>query len=283
VTFLEDLRDEAIPDQPGYRNEGGLAQPPDDVRALTPVLQKPGFGVVALEDAGERDPPRGGRDNRGADGREDFIVPVDAKIWNEENVLRQGISIDGVLADLRLAGAGAQHAAVDASWRNPFEHRFRAFSHGLAPVVAPVNSLVLVFEPFDWTTDDREALRGLGRQMVACLGAAPGSAEEAFRKIRIRPRSIVRRLSHADNHVVTDRRGHSPDDPVESCSTGPMTAPRDRTDPVDLEHLEDQLPYYPLAGMRHGTYSRSPQIIDLLSRKFAEIYLPIRLWLMVVR
>src|SRR5258708_6205423 len=42
----------------------------------------------------------------------------------------------------------------------------------------------LVSEPFDWTTDDREALRGLGRQMVASLGSAPGSAEKVFRKIR---------------------------------------------------------------------------------------------------
>src|SRR5258708_16578859 len=32
-----------------------LVQPSDDVRALTPVLQKAGFGVVALEDARERD------------------------------------------------------------------------------------------------------------------------------------------------------------------------------------------------------------------------------------
>jgi hypothetical protein len=178
-----------------------LVQPSDDVRALTPVLQKAGFSVVALEDARERD-------LRGAVAtikmrmktdatvvvfysgyaiqvdREDFIIPVDAKIWNEEDVLRQGISIDGVLADLRLAGAGAELVAVEASWRNPFERRFRAFSHGLAPIVAPVNSLVLVSEPFDWTTDDREALRGLGRQMVASLGSAPGSAEKVFRKIR---------------------------------------------------------------------------------------------------
>ena len=178
-----------------------LVQPSDDIRVLTPVLQKAGFSVVALEDARERD-------LRAAVAtiktwmktdatvvvfysgfaiqvdREDFIIPVDATIWNEEDVLRQGISIDGVLADLRLAGAGPELVALDASWRNPFERRFRAFSHGLAPVVAPVNSLVLVSEPFDWTTDDRVAFRGLGRQMVASIGAAPESAEKVFRKIR---------------------------------------------------------------------------------------------------
>lgn len=178
-----------------------LVKPSDDVRALTPALQKAGFGVVALEDARERDLRAAVatiKTRMKTDAtvvvfysgyaiqvdREDFIIPVDAKIWTEDDVLRQGISIDGLLSDLRLAGAGAELVAVDASWRNPFERRCRAFSHGLAPVVAAVNSLVLVSEPFDWTTDNREALRGLGRQMVASLCAAPESAEEVFRKIR---------------------------------------------------------------------------------------------------
>jgi uncharacterized caspase-like protein len=138
-----------------------FVQPSSDVRALTPVLEKAGFSVVALEDAR-------GRDLRAAIAtvkarlekdatvvvfysgcaiqvaREDFIVPIDAKIWNEDDVLRQGFSIDRILTDLREAGAGPELVAVDASWRNPFERRFRAYSHGLAPVLAPVNSLVLV-------------------------------------------------------------------------------------------------------------------------------------------
>jgi hypothetical protein len=79
---------------------------------------------------------------------------------------------------LRPAGAGAELVAVDASRRNPFERRFRVFSYGFAPV----SSLVLVSEPFDWTTDDREAVRGLGKQMVAFLGAAAGYAEKFFGK-----------------------------------------------------------------------------------------------------
>jgi Caspase domain len=177
-------------------------QPSDDVHALTPVLEKAGFSVVALEDARERDLHAAiaflkERMQRDATvvvfysgyaiqvDREDFIVPVDARIWNEDDVLRQGISIDRVLAELREAGAGAELVAVDASWRNPFERRFRAYSHGLAPIVAPVNSLVLVSDPFNLTTDDKDALRGLGRQMVTSLGAAgPGSAFEVFQKIR---------------------------------------------------------------------------------------------------
>jgi len=141
-----------------------LVEPSDDVRALTPVLQKAGFGVVALEDARERDLRSAIatiKTRMKTDAtvvvfysgyaiqvdREDFIIPVDAKIWNEEDVRRQGISIDSVLADLRLAGAGAELVAVDASWRNPFERRFRAFSHGLAPVGLPGDQLAFVLAP----------------------------------------------------------------------------------------------------------------------------------------
>lgn len=88
----------------------------------------------------------------------------------------QGFSIDSVLAAGRGV-AGAELVVVDARC-NPFERRFRVFSYGFAQV----NSLVLVSEPFDWTADDREALRGLGKQMVAFLAAASGDAEKFFGK-----------------------------------------------------------------------------------------------------
>src|SRR5712671_737065 len=37
----------------------------------------------------------------------------------------------------------ARIAVIDASRRNPYERRFRAFSHGLAPISAPDNALIL--------------------------------------------------------------------------------------------------------------------------------------------
>ncbi len=40
-------------------------------------------------------------------------------------------------------GGGVKIALIDASRRNPFERRFRSFSAGLAPVIAPNGTLVM--------------------------------------------------------------------------------------------------------------------------------------------
>src|SRR6476659_6919366 len=48
-----------------------------------------------------------------------------------------------VLGEINSRGAGVKLALVDASRRNPFERRFRSFSAGLAPVIAPNGTLVM--------------------------------------------------------------------------------------------------------------------------------------------
>src|SRR5487761_2789895 len=60
--------------------------------------------------------------------RQSFLIPVDAQIWTEPDVRR---------------GGGVKIALIDASRRNPFERRFRSFSAGLAPVIAPNGTLVM--------------------------------------------------------------------------------------------------------------------------------------------
>jgi hypothetical protein len=57
-------------------------------------------------------------------GNQDYMVPVDAKIWRESDVRLQGLSLERALSDLRQAGAMIRIAVVDASRRNPFERRF---------------------------------------------------------------------------------------------------------------------------------------------------------------
>ena len=48
-----------------------------------------------------------------------------------------------VLGEINNRGAGVKIALIDASRRNPFERRFRSFSAGLAPVIAPNGTLVM--------------------------------------------------------------------------------------------------------------------------------------------
>jgi hypothetical protein len=71
------------------------------------------------------------------------MIPVDAAIWKEADVRRDGLSVEAVLEAIKERGARAKLVVIDASRRNPYERRFRAFSHGLAPINAPDNALVL--------------------------------------------------------------------------------------------------------------------------------------------
>ena len=65
--------------------------------------------------------------------RQSYMIPVDAQIWTEADVRRDGFSLETVLGEINSRGAGVKIALIDASRRNPFERRFRSFSAGLAP------------------------------------------------------------------------------------------------------------------------------------------------------
>src|ERR1700742_4240856 len=73
--------------------------------------------------------------------RQSYMIPVDAQIWTEADVRRAGLSLKSVLGEINSRGAGVKIALIDASRRNPYERRFRSFSAGLAPVIAPNGSL----------------------------------------------------------------------------------------------------------------------------------------------
>jgi cytochrome c-type biogenesis protein CcmH/NrfG len=75
--------------------------------------------------------------------RQSYMIPVDAQIWTEPDVRRDGFSLETVLGEINNRGAGVKVALIDASRRNPFERRFRSFSAGLAPVIAPNGTLVM--------------------------------------------------------------------------------------------------------------------------------------------
>jgi len=75
--------------------------------------------------------------------RQTYLLPVDAQVWTEPDVSRDGFSLDAIIAEMNTRGAAIKIALIDASRRNPFERRFRRYSAGLAPAIAPSNTLVL--------------------------------------------------------------------------------------------------------------------------------------------
>jgi uncharacterized caspase-like protein len=129
-------------------------------------------------------------------GRESYMIPVDAAIWTESDVRHEGLSIESVLDVMKEQGACAKLVVVDASRRNPYERRFRAFSHGLAPIAAPDNALILTSATPGQVADDSagqhsvlisELLNNLdsARDANAAEAGKPVAAEAVFNKTRI--------------------------------------------------------------------------------------------------
>ena len=106
-------------------------------------------------------------------GRESYMIPVDAAIWKEADVRRQGVSIESVLEAMKEQGARAKLVVVDASRRNPYERRFRAYSHGLAPINAPDNALILTSATPGKVADDSNGANSvLMSELLANLNRA---------------------------------------------------------------------------------------------------------------
>jgi lipoprotein NlpI len=140
--------------------EAPLKEPVNDARDVADELKRDGFSVEIGEnltgDAMRRAFDRlYGRVKPGSvvliffsgfgiqSARQSYLIPVDAQIWTEPDVRRDGFSLETVLGEINNRGAGVKIALIDASRRNPFERRFRSFSAGLAPVIAPNGTLVM--------------------------------------------------------------------------------------------------------------------------------------------
>jgi uncharacterized caspase-like protein len=180
-----------------------LAQPINDARGLTASLRRNGFDVDVVEDASKDDMTRaiarlkskirpdsvvmlffGGYGIQV--GRESYMIPVDAAIWKEADVRRNGISIESVLDVMKEQGACAKLVVIDASRRNPYERRFRTFSHGLAPISAPDNALILTSAtPGKVADDSRGQYSVLVGELLNNLNAQAALAETVFNKTRV--------------------------------------------------------------------------------------------------
>jgi uncharacterized caspase-like protein len=179
-----------------------LAQPINDARALTGALRRDGFDVDIVEDARKEDISRAIERLKSRikpdsvvmlffggfaiqSGRESYMIPVDAKIWRESDVRREGTSVERVLDAVREQGARAKLVVIDASRRNPYERRFRSYSHGLAPITAPANALILSSATPGQVLDDPkdQANSVLVSELLNQLGKSP-SAEAVFNKTR---------------------------------------------------------------------------------------------------
>jgi TolA-binding protein len=112
--------------------------------------------------------------------RQTYVVPVNAQIWTEPDVRRDGFNLDSILAEMDSKGARVKIAILDASRRNPFERRFRSVPAGLAPVIAPNNTAVMYAAAP--STVVRDSDRPLFVTELLKEIRAPGKIEEVFNR-----------------------------------------------------------------------------------------------------
>src|SRR5260221_2732944 len=180
-----------------------LTQTINDARALTAALRRDGFEQDIVEDASSDDMHRAVDrlksqirpdslvmqffDGYGIQvGRESYMIPVDAAIWKESDSRREGLGIEAVLDVMKGQGAPARLVVIDASRRNPYERRFRVFSHGLAPISASDNALVLTSASPGKVADDSKGQHSvLMAELLNNLNTQATSAETVFNKTRV--------------------------------------------------------------------------------------------------
>jgi hypothetical protein len=118
--------------------------------------------------------------------RQSYMIPVDAQIWTEADVRRDGFSLETILGEINSRGAGVKIALIDASRRNPFERRFRSFSAGLAPVIAPNGTLVMYSAALSSVVADSGGDRSpFVRELLKEIRVPDLMAEETLNRTRV--------------------------------------------------------------------------------------------------
>jgi lipoprotein NlpI len=183
--------------------EAPLKEPINDAKDIAVELKRDGFDVETGEnltgDAMRRALERlYARVNPGSvvliffsgfgvqSARQSYLIPVDAQIWTEPDVRRDGFSLETILSEFNSRGAGVKIALIDASRRNPFERRFRSFSAGLAPVIAPNGTLVMYSAALSSVVSDTGGAHSLFVSELLKEIRTPGlMAEETLNRTRV--------------------------------------------------------------------------------------------------
>jgi hypothetical protein len=183
--------------------EAPLREPINDAREIADELKRDGFGVEVGENLTGEAMRRAferfyGKIKPGSvaliffsgfgvqSSRQSYMIPVDAQIWTEADVRRDGFSLETVLGEINSRGAGVKIALVDASRRNPFERRFRSFSAGLAPVIAPNGTLVMYSAALSSVVGDNGSDHSLFvRELLKEIRVPDLMAEETLNRTRV--------------------------------------------------------------------------------------------------
>src|SRR5215831_12155635 len=118
--------------------------------------------------------------------RQTYLIPVNAQMWTEAEVRRDGVSVDALLTEMNRKGAKVKIIILDAARRNPFERRFRASAAGLAALDAPDGTLALYSAAPGKVINDSTGANSLFvSELIKELRSPNLTAEEVFNRARI--------------------------------------------------------------------------------------------------
>jgi len=125
--------------------------------------------------------------------KQNYLIPVNAQIWSEEDVRRHGIALESILVDMDGAAARVKLAIIDASRENPFERRYRRSSAGLASIEVSRGTLVVYAAEPEKVMTDADGENGLFvGELLKEIRSTGRTAEQIFV-------SAARSVSRASN------------------------------------------------------------------------------------
>ncbi|ACL56335.1 caspase family protein [Methylobacterium nodulans] len=184
-------------------SDTALTTPVPDARALATALQQKGYTVdvnenmakLAMQAALARlyDKIKSGStvlfyfSGYGIQSnKQNYLIPVDAQIWTEPDLRRDGFNVETIIGEIQKRGADLKVVILDAANRNPFERRFRSFANGLAPVAeAPPNTLVFYStQPGQMLRQVSTAKSAFAEELVRQIGSTDALTRTVFDRAR---------------------------------------------------------------------------------------------------
>jgi len=187
-----------------YKSANKLANAENDARAIENTLIEMGFKVIKIENAGQITIKKGidqfGNELPNFDvglfyyaghgiqfAGENYLMPVDAILSNEQDVEYNCVAVGRVLAKMEYAGTNTNIIILDACRDNPFEQSWSRStkSKGLAFIDAPSGSLIAYATSPGKTAADGMGANGLYTEALLKYIKEPGmQIEQVFKAVR---------------------------------------------------------------------------------------------------
>lgn len=187
-----------------YQHTGPLKNPMNDANLMEKSLTKAGFEVTKILDADLRTMRRAilefGRALRnkneaglfyyaghGVQVRgENFLLPVSAKITDEDEIELEAININSFLRVMNASASAVNIVVLDACRDNPFARSFRSASRGLAPVDAPKGTYIAYSTaPGDAALDGDGINSPYTKSLANAISTRGIAIEQVFKKARV--------------------------------------------------------------------------------------------------